>query len=821
MSIEAFDPEILADFLTEAGELLDALEGDLVTLEQRPTDGEMINQVFRALHTIKGSASFLALTNLVEIAHAAESALNSARNGVIKIDAGVMDLLLRAVDVIKVQFGELSGGSVDLTRAQPSLVSGLARLGEGVQAVGVGSGAGAGGSRGAGGSAGLGAGRGVGVGVGVGGVGGGMERSGAISRPLSLDSSKADLLEHFVADLDTQIASMRELVDELTQQTEREAAASRIGEVGDELRKTADFFGHGPMLRLIGALVSAGTAAGEVGPEAFEQLLVRTRAVLALLGEQTDGLRRGELIDRPCETLIGRLERLSRGEALEAGAVVDPTGGEAGALEADGVGVVGMVWRAGPATGGPVTGGPGEVGPGLGGSVGEYEGGEGNGGVGGSVAMEEEASAGVDEPVPGGGVEEGVSGRAEGGGQGQRARGGGSHAPEQTIRVEVGRLETLMNLVGELVLQKNRIGELARRTGGGHNAEAAEKLELASGELDRVTGDIQMAVMRTRMQPLEKLFGKYPRLIRDLAQKTGKKMRLVVRGGETEVDRSVIEELGDPLVHLLRNSADHGLEGPEERLAGGKGATGTITLSAGQEGDHVRITIADDGRGLSRERIGAKAVEKGLIGESELAGLSDEEVSRFIFLPGFSTASVVSDLSGRGVGMDVVRTNIEKLKGRIDVSSKPGQGTTITINIPLTVAIMPAMMVEFAGETFAAPLGSIVEIVKPEGEQLATIARERVLRVRGSVIPLLDACDVFSVPYERREEGRLALVLTWGDREVGLMVTRVIGQQEIVIKPLEGVERSGPVSGATVRNDGGVSLIIDVAELIRGSTAGG
>ncbi|MCA9300119.1 MAG: chemotaxis protein CheA, partial [Phycisphaerales bacterium] len=391
---------------------------------------------------------------------------------------------------------------------------------------------------------------------------------------------------------------------------------------------------------------------------------------------------------------------------------------------------------------------------------------------------------------------------------------------EQTIRVEVGRLESLMNLVGELVLQKNRICALSRQVENmdGTDQDTREAFNSGAGNLDRVTADIQVAVMRTRMQPLDKIFGKYPRLIRDLATKTGKQIDLVIHGGDTEVDKSVIEELGDPLVHLMRNSADHGLEPASERVASGKGETGTIHLKASHEGSHVRIQIIDDGRGLPRQRIAAKAIERGLTTEAEVATLSDRDVHRFIFLPGFSTADQVSDLSGRGVGMDVVRTNIEKLKGTIDVTSEEGVGTTFTITIPLTVAIMPAMMVGVADEIYAIPLGNILEIVRPDVHQLSTIGEHPVMRLRDSVLPLINACDVFDVAPESRVDAPFAVVMTWNEKTIGLMVSKLIGQQEIVIKPLDEMtmaDRKGPVSGATVRDDGGVSLIVDVAELIR------
>ena len=363
-------------------------------------------------------------------------------------------------------------------------------------------------------------------------------------------------------------------------------------------------------------------------------------------------------------------------------------------------------------------------------------------------------------------------------------------------------------------MQKNRVSALTRQltANGFGTQEFRESFTQASGSLDRVTSDLQTAVMKTRMQPLDKIFGKYPRLLRDLSRKLNKDINLVIEGGDTEVDKSVIEELGDPLIHLMRNSADHGVESPADRIKAGKSSTGTITLSACHRGSHVEILIKDDGRGLCRERLCKKALEKGLYTEDQLAAMTDKEVCRIIFAAGFSTADQVSDVSGRGVGMDVVRANIEKLKGTIDLYSEPGKGTTVAILIPLTVAIMSAMMVGVGKEIYAVPLSNIIEIVKPSPEQLYSIRRSPVMRLRDGVLPLLDAGNLFGKPSATAKDSPFAVVMQLSDTRIGLLVSRLIGQQEIVIKPLDDfLDNGGPVSGATVRDDGGVSLIVDVA----------
>jgi two-component system chemotaxis sensor kinase CheA len=393
----------------------------------------------------------------------------------------------------------------------------------------------------------------------------------------------------------------------------------------------------------------------------------------------------------------------------------------------------------------------------------------------------------------------------------------GNNATEQTIRVDVSRLESLLNLVGELVLQKNRVHSLTRRVKNESKDQGiCEEATQIASDLDRVTTDLQISVMKTRMQSMSKLFSRYPRVIRDLAKATNKSINLQMVGGDTEVDKTVLEGLADPLVHILRNSADHGVETPKDRLTKGKPADGNILIRACHEGDHVLIEIKDDGKGLDAKRIGAKAIEKGLVTDEELAGMSEQAIQRLVFAPGFSTAEQVSDLSGRGVGMDVVNSNIAKLGGFVDVFSEVDKGTTVSIKIPLTVAIMHAMIVGIADETYAVPLPNLLEIVRPSATELSTIQGQPVMRLRDRVLPLVDLNQRFG----KKKTGKLApfalVVGTADENSVGLLVNELIGQQEVVIKPLDDLfEGSNAVSGATVREDGGVSLILDVAALVK------
>ena len=613
MTAHGFDPEIVQDFLTESAELLEQLESDLIVLELRPTDLALLNRVFRALHTIKGSASFLALTELVEIAHAAESALNAARSGALALDHTVTDLLLRATDVLRTQFDRLESGK-PLPTADASLVAALAAAADGTGAEAAHTNAGR--------------------------VTHEPGPLGARERPIERSDDNAEPLDALASDLEQTLASIDEQFAALT----RHADADRA-------------------LRVDGVL--ADTTPEQTPP----------------------------------------------------------------------------------------------------------------------------APSNTTPP-----------------------------AAEQTIRVEIKRLDTLMDLAGELTLRNNRLGATAREITPSLTRDRREHLSDAAADLDRVTRDIQAAVMRTRMQPLARLFSRYPRIIRDLAARTGKRIRLEIEGAQTEVDRSVIEHLGDSLVHLMRNSADHGIEAPGERADAGKPAEGVIRLTAAHEGSRVRIRIADDGRGLDRDRIGAAAVRRGLTTEPELATLSDARFFDFIFAPGFSTAHEVSDISGRGVGMDVVRTSIERLTGSIDVASTPGRGTELCITIPLTIALMPAMLVAVGDEEYALPLGGIAEIVRPRPEDLSTIGGVPAMRLRDGVLPLLSGPEVFDHPDRERIDTPFVVVLTMNDTRIGLLVTRPVGRQDVVVKPLDVAGRdrvAGPISGANVRDDGGVSLVIDIAGLFR------
>ena len=392
-----------------------------------------------------------------------------------------------------------------------------------------------------------------------------------------------------------------------------------------------------------------------------------------------------------------------------------------------------------------------------------------------------------------------------------QARGAKPANDGASIRVGTEKIDALINLVGELVITQAMLTQVA----GDLDPVQNEKLLSGLSQLDRNTRMLQEAVMATRMLPMEAVFSRFPRLVRDLAAKLGKQVRLVTVGEQTELDKSVIEKITDPLNHLVRNSLDHGLEKPDARTAAGKDGTGTITLKAAHQGGHIVIEVCDDGRGLDRSKILAKAQEKGVACSD---GMSDGEVYQLIFAPGFSTADQVTDVSGRGVGMDVVKKNIQALGGSVELSSTPGRGATVLIRLPLTLAILDGMSVGVGDDIFIFPLSSVVESLQPLPEQVKRVAQAgTVVRVRNEYLPLVDLREWFGLPGDTRASHEAIVVIVESEgRKVAVQIDELVGQQQVVIKSLEAnYRRVRGVSGATILGDGRVSLILDVAALVR------
>lgn len=386
---------------------------------------------------------------------------------------------------------------------------------------------------------------------------------------------------------------------------------------------------------------------------------------------------------------------------------------------------------------------------------------------------------------------------------------------EQTIRVDVSRLDSLVNLVGELVLSRNMLSQIAGELENKfENEYLVEQLLVATNSIGMNTTELQLAIMKTRMIAIGKVFNKFPRVVRDIARDTGKEIELIISGEETELDKQVIESIGDPLLHMIRNSCDHGVETPDVRLAKGKPRMGTVNLSAYHEGNHVVIEIKDDGAGMDPNKLKRKAIEKGVITVDEANSMDDKQAFALIFKPGFSTAEKITNISGRGVGMDVVRTNIEKLNGIITIDSKIDEGSIFYLKLPLTLAIIQALLVEVAGETFAIPLASVVETVRITNEEIHSFEGREVLKLRDRVLSLIRLDEAFALD-ELEQDEIYVVVVALAEKQLGFIVDKLIGQEEIVIKSLGDYLGGNPgIAGATITGDGRVRLILDVAGVI-------
>jgi two-component system chemotaxis sensor kinase CheA len=401
----------------------------------------------------------------------------------------------------------------------------------------------------------------------------------------------------------------------------------------------------------------------------------------------------------------------------------------------------------------------------------------------------------------------------------QSEQGGEKKESLQTLRVEVGKIDKVMDLTGEVVLVRNRLLNIMNRLDQKYaDDREVENLNEAVSFLDLITSDMQLGVMRMRMQPIAKVFSKFPRLVRDMSQSLGKEVELKVYGEDTEVDRSVIEHIGDPMVHIIRNAMDHGLETPEERRSKGKSDQGTITIRALQKGSQIIIEVSDDGRGVNIEKVKKKALERKLISADEASRMTDDAAISLLFLPGFSTADVATELSGRGVGMDVVKTNITKLNGSIDIKTTKNAGSTFTINLPLTVAIIQTLMVRSGDSRYAIPLAPVEETLMVSKGDISEMAGMQALQIRGKIYPLFDLASVLENTRAADSLCKYAVVVSVGDRRFCIGVDGLLGQEEVVIKSMEGVKTGTFILGATITGDGKVVFILDLGAMAK-STA--
>jgi two-component system, chemotaxis family, sensor kinase CheA len=611
-----FDLELRQDFLVEAGELLQRLGEQLVGLETAPGDSELLNAVFRAFHTVKGGAGFLALEPMVVLCHHAEDLLNEARNGNVVLGAGHMDALLEALDLLNVMMAALSADaplSMPPTALLASLLPGVARA------------------------------------------------PVAVAPP---------------------VAAMPAAEGAAIDDSEFEALL-------DSMYGTA-----APGTVEPAPLPPVAAAAG-IDDDEFEALL---------------------------DALHGKGGQPAPAAVVAAPAIAPPL--------------------AAPAP--------------------------------------EPAAAPARHAVP----------------------------VENTVRVDTARLDVLVNHAGELVLVRNRLLSLAARDG-------SEALVAAASELDRVADELQTAVMGMRMQPVGRLFQRFPRIVRDLARQLGKDVELVLEGEGTDLDRSLVEALADPLVHLLRNALDHGVEMPADRELAGKPRKGRICLSASQRGERIVISVSDDGRGMDPEILRRKAVEKGVIDAAQAARLTENECYELIFRPGFSTAATVSDISGRGVGMDVVKTRVAELGGTLQVRSRWGHGSELELTVPLTLAVLRVLMVRVETRLLALPLGNVEEVFELADGQDHLLDGRLVAQHRGRALPLADLAGWVGSATSR---GRHVVVLHVGHQRLGCLVHDVLGREDVIVKPLGPLfaDVSG-IAGATVTGDGRLALVMDLAGLAGGA----
>lgn len=642
MASQAEDDDILQDFLVEAGELLEKLNGQLVELEQRPQDRDLLNAVFRSFHTIKGGGGFLGLTPLVAVCHRAEDVFNVLRQGERAIDAPLMDTILQVLDIVNVMFGQLSSGE-PLSHAEPELLTRLETYTKVPASV-----------------------------------------VSATVPATPVDDADADFEAMLVARAPLPAAPAGDAITD----AEFEALL-------DDLQGTAK--------------KPAAVAAPAVDVAA------------APAAETTPG---DEITDAEFEALLDQLH----GAAKPAPQLPTPGRAEPPSVPAH------------------------------------------------QVVSAVPAAAQV--------------------------------AAETTVRVDTKRLDDIMNLVGELVLVRNRLSTLKATMEN-------DAMSKAVANLDLVTSDLQSAVMKTRMQPIKKVFGRFPRVVRDIARNLKKEINLELQGEETDLDKNLVEALADPLVHLVRNAVDHGIEMPDVREKSGKPRTGTVVLAAEQEGDHILLTIQDDGGGMDPVVLRGKAVEKGLMDADSAARLADKECYDLIFMPGFSTKSEISDVSGRGVGMDVVKTRISQLNGTVDIDSVKGRGTVIIIKVPLTLAIMPTLMVKLQNRTFALPLSSVSEIFPLDERRTNHIDGQLVVMVRDKPLPMYFLQRWLTPGAATSATGQVVMVHV-GSQRVGFVVDQVLGQEEVVIKPLGALLHGLPgFSGATITGDGRIALILDVPSLMK------
>jgi len=748
------DEEILQDFLVEAGEILEQLSEQLVELESRPDDADLLNAIFRGFHTVKGGAGFLQLNELVECCHIAENVFDILRKGERRVDAELMDVVLEALDTVNSMFGQVRERS-DITPATPELLAALSRLAEPASADEV-----------------------------------AAAPAPVAPEPVAEAPSEDITDQEFEQLLDSLNAVKAEAAGAVASAPAPATPAQSSGDAPSDEITDAEFESlldqlHGKGQFAVDAVAPAAAAvpaseaaSDEITDDEFEALLDQLHgkgsfspeagaaapvAAAAAAPAATEAKGSGdEITENEFEDLLDQLHGKGKFEPGVAATAVAPVKkAEPAKVEAPKVEPA----KAAPAPAAAAAA-PAKAAPAA-------------------------APAAARAPAPAAGEKPPAE-------------------AETTVRVDTARLDEIMNMVGELVLVRNRLVRL----GANSSDEAMSK---AVSNLDVVTADLQTAVMKTRMQPIKKVFGRFPRLVRDLARQLKKEINLELVGEETDLDKNLVEALADPLVHLVRNAVDHGIESPEEREASGKARGGRVVLSAEQEGDHILLSISDDGKGMDPAVLRAIAVKRGVMDKDAADRLSDTDCYNLIFAPGFSTKTEISDVSGRGVGMDVVKTKIAQLNGSINIYSTKGQGSKIVIKVPLTLAIMPTLMVMLGNQAFAFPLVNVNEIFHLDLSTTNVVDGQEVVIVRDKALPLfyLKRWLVSSAVHEEQREGHV-VILSVGTQRIGFVVDQLVGQEEVVIKPLGKMLQGTPgMSGATITGDGRIALILDVPSMLK------
>lgn len=796
MSLDA-DDEILQDFLVEAGEILESLSEQLVELEQRPDDIDLLNAIFRGFHTIKGGAGFLQLNPLVDCCHVAENVFDVLRRQERTVTSDLMDTVLSALDTVNEMFDQVRQGE-EPDDANPELLQALERLT----------------------------------------VPEGEE-------PESGDAAEPETAADDTGDADSPVDAGQPI----SEQPDTTKPMAAEGDPGDDI--TDDEFEQ-----LLDAL-EAGKQASEQGSE--QDSTPQTAQISETPSSTASDGSDDEISDDEFEALLDQLHGKGKFDVEKAGSSSKSgTAENAPEPAQDKPDSDTSVQQPAAAEGSKQKASTSKDSDEI--SDDEFEAlmdqlhgkGKFNAGVVEKFDQEEvaakatasdsesEATSAPQEPEPKSEAKKATKKPAEpakaadtkpaakdakGKSEAAKPKPAAKSSPtekaavpqETTVRVDTARLDDIMNMVGELVLVRNRLVRLSE------SASADDETSKAVANLDVVTTDLQNSVMKTRMQPIKKVFGRFPRVVRDLARQLEKEISLELVGEDTDLDKNLVEALADPLVHLVRNSVDHGIEEPDVREQNGKTRAGKVVLAAEQEGDHIMLSITDDGAGMDAGKLRDLAVKRGVLDREGADRLSDKEAFNLIFAPGFSTKTEITDVSGRGVGMDVVKTKISQLNGFIDIDSELGRGTVIKIKVPLTLAIMPTLMVTLGEQAFALPLVNVDEIFHLDLSKTNVLDGKEVVVVRGKALPLfylkrwlVRGGNTQTGREQGGDQSGHVVVVSVGTQKVGFVVDSLVGQEEVVIKPLgKTLHGTAGMAGATITGDGRIALILDVPSMLK------